>query len=71
MTSNWPAGAKRCCRILQVAQWDCPLVRDHSQQPFRPARLAGDVIAEIHDESRRTYGWRQIRAETLIAMSSW
>jgi putative transposase len=57
-------GAKRCCRMLRVAasgffRWRAapPTARS-----IRRALLS-DVITEIHQRSRRTYGWRRIRAE--------
>ena len=37
-----------------------------SSRAIRRAWLS-DVIAEIHERSRRTYGWRRIRAELADA----
>jgi putative transposase len=37
-----------------------------SDRSIRRAWLT-DVIVEIHDQSRRTYGWRRIRAELADA----
>ncbi|HEV2071584.1 MAG TPA: IS3 family transposase [Acidimicrobiales bacterium] len=37
-----------------------------SSRAIRRACLS-DVIAEIHERSRRTYGWRRIRAELADA----
>ena len=57
-------GTKRVCRSLRVAP--SGFFRWRSQPPSpRAIRRAwlSDVIAEIHDRSRRTYGWRRIRAE--------
>lgn len=57
-------GSKRVCRLLHVAP--SGFFRWRSQPPsdraIRRAWLA-DVIVEIHERSRRTYGWRRIRAE--------
>jgi hypothetical protein len=57
-------GTKRVCRLLRVApsgffRWRAVPRSDRS---IRRAWLA-DVIVEIHDQSRRTYGWRRVRAE--------
>lgn len=57
-------GTKRVCRILGVApsgffRWRAS---PPSSRALRRAWLT-DVIAEIHVRSRRTYGWRRIRAE--------
>jgi transposase InsO family protein len=57
-------GTKRVCRMLGVAP--SGFFRWRSQPPSaRTIRRAwlSDVIAEIHNRSRRTYGWRRIRAE--------
>jgi putative transposase len=61
-------GTKRVCRVLRVApsgffRWRATPPSDRS---IRRAWLA-DVIVEIHDQSRRTYGWRRIRAELADA----
>ena len=61
-------GTKRVCRVLRVApsgffRWRAMPPSDRS---IRRAWLA-DVIVEIHDQSRRTYGWRRIRAELADA----
>ncbi len=61
-------GAKRVCRILQVApsgffRWRSA---PPSSRAIRRAWL-GDVITEIHVASRGTYGWRRIRAELADA----
>jgi putative transposase len=61
-------GTKRVCRLLRVApsgffRWRAMPPSDRS---IRRAWLA-DVIVEIHDQSRRTYGWRRIRAELADA----
>jgi putative transposase len=57
-------GAKRVCRLLRVApsrffRWRS---KPPSDRAIRGAWLT-DVIAEIHRQSRRTYGWRRVRAE--------
>jgi putative transposase len=57
-------GTKRTCRILTVApsgffRWRS---QPMSARAVRRAWLA-DVITEIHIMSRRTYGWRRVRAE--------
>jgi len=57
-------GTKRVCRLLRVAasgffRWR---TKPPSDRAIRRAWLT-DVIAEIHERSRRTYGWRRIRAE--------
>jgi putative transposase len=57
-------GTKRVCRLLHVApsgffRWR---VKPPSHRTIRRAWLS-DVIAEIHVQSRRTYGWRRVRAE--------
>jgi putative transposase len=57
-------GAKRVCRLLQVApsgffRWRSA---PPSNRAIRRAWLR-DVIGEIHERSRRSYGWRRIRAE--------
>ena len=57
-------GAKRVCRLLRVApsgffRWRS---KPPSDRAIRRAWLI-DVIAEIHQQSRRTYGWRRVRAE--------
>jgi transposase InsO family protein/transposase-like protein len=57
-------GAKRVCRMLRVApsgffRW---WTKAPSDRAIRRAWLT-DVIAEIHVQSRRTYGWRRVRAE--------
>ncbi len=57
-------GTKRVCRSLRVAP--SGFFRWRSQPPSaRAIRRAwlSDVITEIHERSRRTYGWRRIRAE--------
>jgi putative transposase len=61
-------GTKRVCRVLRVApsgffRWRAMPPSDRS---IRRAWLT-DVIVEIHDQSRRTYGWRRIRAELAAA----
>jgi putative transposase len=61
-------GTKRVCRLLRVApsgffRWRAMPPSDRS---IRRAWLT-DVIVEIHDQSRRTYGWRRIRAELADA----
>jgi putative transposase len=57
-------GTKRVCRLLRVAP--SGFFRWRSMPPsaraIRRAWLA-DVIVEIHQRSRRTYGWRRVRAE--------
>jgi putative transposase len=61
-------GTKRVCRILRVAP--SGFFRWRSEPPsnraIRRAWLT-DVIVEIHEESRRTYGWRRVRAELADA----
>ena len=61
-------GTKRVCRLLAVAP--SGFFRWRSMPPsaraVRRAWLA-DVITEIHIRSRRTYGWRRIRAELADA----
>ena len=61
-------GTKRVCRLLQVAP--SGFFRWRSMPPsaraIRRAWLV-DVITEIHVRSRRTYGWRRIRAELADA----
>jgi putative transposase len=57
-------GTKRVCRLLRVApsgffRWRAKAPSDRA---IRRAWLS-DVIAEIHMQSRRTYGWRRVRAE--------
>jgi putative transposase len=57
-------GTKRVCRLLRVApsgffRWRSTPPSDRA---IRRAWLA-DVIREIHERSRRTYGWRRVRAE--------
>ncbi len=61
-------GTKRVCRLLAVApsgffRWRSLLP---STRAIRRAWLV-DVITEIHVRSRRTYGWRRIRAELADA----
>ncbi len=61
-------GTKRVCRLLQVApsgffRWRA---MPPSRRAIRRAWLS-DVIAEIHERSRRTYGWRRVRAELADA----
>jgi transposase-like protein len=61
-------GTKRVCRLLRVApsgffRWRAMPPSDRS---IRRAWLT-DVIVEIHDQSRRTYWWRRIRAELADA----
>ncbi len=61
-------GTKRVCRILGVAP--SGFFRWRSLPPStRSVRRAWltDVITEIHIRSRRTYGWRRIRAELADA----
>jgi len=57
-------GTKRVCRLLRVAP--SGFFRWRSMPPsgraIRRAWLT-DVIREIHERSRRTYGWRRVRAE--------
>jgi HTH-like domain len=57
-------GTKRVCRLLRVAPSGFFRWRDQPPSPraIHRAWLA-DVIAEIHERSRRTYGWRRVRAE--------
>lgn len=57
-------GTKRVCRLLRVAPSGFFRWRNQPPSPraIRRAWLA-DVIAEIHERSRRTYGWRRVRAE--------
>jgi transposase InsO family protein len=61
-------GTKRVCRLLRVAP--SGFFRWRSQPPsdraIRRAWLT-DVILAIHERSRRTYGWRRIRAELADA----
>lgn len=61
-------GTKRVCRLLAVApSW---FFRWRSMPPSaRSIRRAwlSDVIVEIHERSRRTYGWRRVRAELADA----
>ena len=57
-------GAKRVCRLLRLApsgffRWRS---RPPTARMIRRAWLA-DVIGEVHERSRRTYGMRRIRAE--------
>ena len=57
-------GTKRVCRLLRVApsgffRWRS---KPPSDRAIRRAWLT-DVIGEIHELSRRTYGWRRVRAE--------
>lgn len=61
-------GAKRVCRILRVAPSGFFPWRSMppSSRAIRRAWLC-DVITEIHVGSRRTYGWRRIRAELADA----
>jgi transposase InsO family protein len=61
-------GTKRVCRLLRVApsgffRWR---TKPPSDRAIRRAWLR-DVIAEIHVQSRRTYGWRRMRAELADA----
>ncbi len=57
-------GTKRVCRLLRVAPSGFFRWRNKppSDRAIRRAWLT-DVITEIHERSRRTYGWRRIRAE--------
>ena len=57
-------GTKRVCRLLRVAPSGFFRWRNQPPSPraIRRAWLA-DVIAEIHERSRRTYGWRRVHAE--------
>ena len=57
-------GAKRVCRILAVAPSGFFSWRTNapSDRAIRRAWLT-DLITEVHDKSRRTYGWRRVRAE--------
>jgi putative transposase len=57
-------GTKRVCRLLRVAPSGFFRWRNQPPSPraIRRAWLT-DVIAEIHERSRRTYGWRRVRAE--------
>lgn len=57
-------GAKRACRLLRVAPSGFFRWRSipPSNRAIRRAWLL-DVVNEIHERSRRTYGWRRIRAE--------
>jgi hypothetical protein len=61
-------GTKRVCRLLQVAP--SGFFRRRSKAPadraIRRAWLT-DVIAEIRERSRRTYGYRRMRAELADA----
>ncbi len=61
-------GSKRVCRLLRVAPSGFFRWRNNppSNRAIRRAWLT-DVIVEIHDRSRRTYGWRRIRAELADA----
>jgi putative transposase len=61
-------GTKRVCRLLRVAPSGFFRWRNQppSDRAIRRAWLT-DVIVEIHDRSRRTYGWRRIRAELADA----
>ncbi len=61
-------GAKRVCRILAVApsgffSWRTKAPCDRA---IRRAWLT-DLITEVHDRSRRTYGRRRVRAELADA----
>src|SRR5262249_25936540 len=61
-------GTKRVCRLLRVApsgffRWRSLAPSDRA---IRRAWLA-DVIGAIHVQSRRTYGWRRVRAELADA----
>jgi transposase InsO family protein len=61
-------GTKRACRLLRVApsgffRWRSKAPSDRA---IRRAWLT-DVIAEIHVQSRRTYGYRRMRAELADA----
>ena len=65
-------GAKRVCRILNVApsgffRWRS---KPPSNRAIRRAWLC-DVITEIHVRSRCTYGWRRIRAELSTPSARW
>ena len=57
-------GTKRVCRLLRVAPSGFFRWRNAppSNRAIRRAWLT-DVIGRIHEQSRRTYGWRRIRAE--------
>ena len=61
-------GTKRVCRLLAVAPSGFFRWRSlpPSARAIRRAWLS-DVIIEIHLRSRRTYGWRRIRAELADA----
>ena len=61
-------GAKRVCRILAVAPSGFFSWRTNapSDRAIRRAWLT-DLIIEVHDKSRRTYGWRRVRAELADA----
>jgi hypothetical protein len=55
---------KACCRLLDVASSGFFVWRTKppSARSIRHAWL-GDVITEIWERSRRTYGWRHVQAE--------
>ena len=57
-------GAKRVCRLLRVAPSGFFRWRNKppSDRAIRRVWLT-DVIGQIHEQSRRTYGWRRVRAE--------
>jgi transposase InsO family protein len=57
-------GTKSVCRLLRVAPTGYFRWRSASPsgRAIRRAWLA-DVIREIHERSRRTYGWQRVRAE--------
>ena len=54
-------GTKRVCRLVRVAPsgFFCWRNKPPSDRAIRRA----DLIGEIHEQSRRTYGWRRVRAE--------
>src|SRR3954454_22701418 len=57
-------GTKRVCRLLRVAPSGFFRWRNQPPSPRAIRRVwLADVIAEIHERSRRTYGWRRVRAE--------
>jgi hypothetical protein len=57
-------GNKRVCRLLRVAPSGCFGWRNQPSSPRAIHRTwLADVICEIHERSRWTYGWRRIRAE--------
>ena len=57
-------GLKAACRILAVSASGFFYWR-HRPMPARAVRRAwlADVVAEIWERSRRTYGWRRVQAE--------